>query len=33
MLAAGKKVTKDDAFQQAMSSWYWAGYWTAMYHV
>lgn len=26
-------VSVDQAFQNAMSAWYWAGYWTGIYHV
>lgn len=29
--AAG--VSQDEAFQRATTAMYWAGYWTAMYHV
>ena len=27
------QVTPNAAFQQAMGAWYWAGYWTGVYHV
>jgi hypothetical protein len=27
------QVTPNEAFQQAMGAWYWAGYWTGVYHV
>jgi hypothetical protein len=27
------KLTKDEIFEKAVSASYWAGYWTAMYHV
>lgn len=26
-------VSVDQAFQNAMGAWYWAGYWTGIYHV
>lgn len=26
-------VSADQAFQNATSAWYWAGYWTGIYHV
>ena len=26
-------TTRNEAFQKAAQSWYWAGYWTAIYHV
>ncbi|KAF8503942.1 hypothetical protein BU17DRAFT_58419 [Hysterangium stoloniferum] len=26
-------VSTEDAFQNAMGAWYWAGYWTGVYHV
>jgi hypothetical protein len=26
-------ISRDHAFQQATQAWYWAGYWTAIYHV
>ena len=32
-LASGSSVGADEAFQKALSATYWAGYWTAVYHV
>ena len=32
-LTDGLAVTQDEAFEKALSATYWAGYWTAMYHV
>lgn len=29
----GPNVSRDDAFERATRAWYWAGYWTAIYHV
>jgi hypothetical protein len=31
--AAGECASKDEAFNHAMGAMYWAGYWTAVYHV
>ena len=27
------QVTSNEAFERAMGAWYWAGYWTGVYHV
>ncbi|KIJ40113.1 hypothetical protein M422DRAFT_49284 [Sphaerobolus stellatus SS14] len=31
--ALTENISRDDAFQQAMGAWYWAGYWSAVYHM
>lgn len=31
--ASGEHVSRDEAFNRALSATYWAGYWTAVYHV
>jgi hypothetical protein len=31
--APGEHVSRDDAFNRALGAMYWAGYWTAVYHV
>jgi len=31
--APDRQITQDQAFDHAMGAWYWAGYWTGVYHV
>lgn len=31
--AMSSQATPDEAFEHAMGAWYWAGYWTGVYHV
>ncbi len=31
--APGERVSRDEAFNRALGAMYWAGYWTAIYHV
>jgi len=31
--APGEHVSRDEAFDRALGAMYWAGYWTAVYHV
>jgi hypothetical protein len=31
--APGEHVRRDEAFNRALGAMYWAGYWTAVYHV